>query len=72
MIKANELRPPKTEWQRIFLQSKVNGAPYEEQEWHVRWPWPEDTYLKRRLNYLRSGGRSRDSCGAFPSTPRPG
>ena len=57
MIKASELPPPKTEWQRIFLQSKVNGAPYEEQECYVKWPWPEDTFLKRRLNYLRSGGR---------------
>ena len=59
MIKANELRP-KTEWQRIFLQSKVNGAPYEEQEWNVKWPWPEDTFLKRRLNYLHSGPAGRD------------
>ena len=56
MIKANELRP-KTEWQRIFLQSRVNGASYEEQEWNVKWPWPEDMFLRRRLNYLRSGGR---------------
>jgi hypothetical protein len=56
MIKTNEL-PPKNDWQRIFLQSKVNGAPYEEQEWNVKWRWPEDTFLKRRLKYLRSGGR---------------
>jgi hypothetical protein len=53
MIQANELHA-KTEWQRIFLQSKVNGAPYEEQESGVTWPWPEDTYLQRRLNHLRT------------------
>lgn len=60
MIQANELHA-KTEWQRIFLQSKVNGAPYEEQESGVTWPWPEDTYLQRRLNHLRT----------FPSSDTP-
>jgi hypothetical protein len=44
-------------WQRIFLKSKVNGAPYEEQEPDVSRPWPEKTYLQRRLDYLRSPDR---------------
>ena len=67
MIKAYELRPPKTKWQRIFLQSKVNGAPYEEQEWNVKWPWPQDTYLKRRLSYLRSDRSQRESSERLTS-----
>jgi hypothetical protein len=41
-------------WQRIFLQSKVNGAPYEEQQLGFKWRWPENTYLQRRLRYLRT------------------
>lgn len=41
-------------WQRIFLKSKVNGAPYEEQQLDFQRPWPEKTYLQRRLEYLRS------------------
>jgi hypothetical protein len=41
-------------WQRIFLQSKVNGALYEEQQMDFKWPWPEYTYLQRRLEYLRT------------------
>jgi hypothetical protein len=43
-----------TMWQRIFLLSKVNGAPYEEQQVNLKWPWPEYTYLQRRLEYLRT------------------
>jgi hypothetical protein len=37
-------------WQLIFLQSKVNGAPYSGDELPGRsWDWPKDTYLQRRL-----------------------
>ena len=37
-------------WQLIFLQSKVNGAPYNGDELPGRnWDWPKDTYLRRRL-----------------------
>ena len=44
-----------TPWQRIFLQSKVNGALYrEEQQLGFKWQWPKDTYLQRRLEYLRT------------------
>jgi hypothetical protein len=41
-------------WQLVFLQSKVNGVPYhgEELPGH-NWEWPKDTYLQRRLRYLK-------------------
>jgi hypothetical protein len=43
-----------TTWQRIFLQSRVNGAPYgEDQQLNFKWRWPEDTYLQRRLRQLQ-------------------
>jgi hypothetical protein len=51
---AYKLETPTT-WQRIFLQSRVNGAPYdEEQHLSFKWRWPENTYLQRRLQYLRT------------------
>ena len=38
-------------WQIVFLQSKVNGAPYNGEELPGRnWEWPKDTYLQRRLH----------------------
>lgn len=37
-------------WQVIFLQSKVNGARYEEERLpELKWDWPQNTYLQRRL-----------------------
>jgi hypothetical protein len=41
-------------WQLIFLQSKVNGAPYhgEKLSGH-NWNWPRNTYFQRRLQFLR-------------------
>ena len=37
-------------WQRVFLQSKVNGARYSGEELPgLTWNWPKDTYLQRRL-----------------------
>jgi hypothetical protein len=41
-------------WQLIFMQSKVNGAPYngEALPGH-NWDWPKETYLQRRLQRLR-------------------
>jgi len=37
-------------WQLVFLQSKVNGAPYNGEQLPGRsWDWPKDTYLQRRL-----------------------
>jgi hypothetical protein len=41
-------------WQRIFLQSKVNGASYGgDQLSGFNWSWPQNTYLQRRLKDLR-------------------
>ncbi len=41
-------------WQLVFMQSKVNGALYagEELPGH-KWDWPKNTYLQRRLQYIR-------------------
>lgn len=37
-------------WQLVFLQSKVNGAPYNGEGLPGRnWAWPKNTYLQRRL-----------------------
>jgi hypothetical protein len=37
-------------WQRVFAQSKVNGAFYDGEELPgYKWSWPTDTYLQRRL-----------------------
>jgi hypothetical protein len=41
-------------WQRIFLQSKVNGASYGGEELlPFNWNWPKNTYLQDRLQYVR-------------------
>jgi hypothetical protein len=41
-------------WQRIFLQSKVNGAPYNGETLPGRnWDWPKDTYFQRRLHRIK-------------------
>ena len=49
-MKPFEVQQKLTYWQRVFLQSKVNGAPYigESLPGHV-WCWPKNTYLQRRL-----------------------
>ena len=41
-------------WQLIFLQSKVNGAPYNGDELPGQsWDWPKDTYFQRRLHLIK-------------------
>lgn len=36
-------------WQLIFNQSKVNGAPYNDDALRFfNWNWPRNTYLQRR------------------------
>ena len=41
-------------WQLIFIQSKVNGAPYNGDALPGRhWDWPKETYLQRRLQKHR-------------------
>jgi hypothetical protein len=42
-------------WQRVFSQSKVNGAHYDGEELPtLPWHWPEDTFLQRRRQLLKS------------------
>jgi len=41
-------------WQLVFLQSTINGAPYHGGELRrYKWEWPKNTYLQRRLRYLK-------------------
>ena len=48
-----------TYWQRVFLQSKVNGASYngESLPGQVRC-WPKNTYLQSRLQNQQELGES--------------
>jgi hypothetical protein len=43
-----------TDWQRVFLQSKVNGAAYngDALERH-KWDWPKGTYFQRRFYRIK-------------------
>ena len=51
-------------WQLIFSQSKVNGAPYNDDELPVfNWNWPTDTYLRRRRYLKRSFGLNDSHLG---------
>ena len=48
-----QLKKPRY-WQLIFLQSKVNGAPYNGEALPGRnWDWPKDTYFQRRLHRIK-------------------
>ena len=49
-MKPIEVQHKLTYWQRVFIQSKANGAPYigESLPGNV-WCWPKNTYLQRRL-----------------------
>ncbi len=41
-------------WQLIFLQSKVNGCFYNEEELPLtNWHWPKNTWFQERLSQLR-------------------
>jgi hypothetical protein len=41
-------------WQLIFLQSKVNGAPYRGEALPGQtWDWPKNTYFQRRLHLIK-------------------
>ena len=49
----SELKNPSYS-QLIFLQSKVNGAPYKgEALLGQSWDWPKDTYFQRRLQLIK-------------------
>ena len=42
-------------WLRVFYNSKVNGAPYAGENLPAcSWTWPTETYLQRRLRWLRA------------------
>lgn len=41
-------------WQLIFLQSKANNGPYDEDELpQLNWKWPQGTWFQERLRYVR-------------------
>jgi hypothetical protein len=41
-------------WRRIFLRSAMTGATHVGDQVPSRyWKWPKDTYLQRRLEYLK-------------------
>jgi hypothetical protein len=49
-MKPIEVQHKLTYWQRVFLQSKVNGALYNGESLPGQaWCWPKDTYLQRRV-----------------------
>jgi hypothetical protein len=39
-------------WQLIFLQSKVNGCSYRDENLpHMKWQWPRDTWFQEQLSH---------------------
>jgi hypothetical protein len=39
-------------WQLIFLQSKVNGCSYRDEDLpHMKWQWPRDTWFQEQLSH---------------------
>jgi hypothetical protein len=52
-----------TKWQKVWAQSKANGAPYTGDALPVvKWEWPTNTFLALRLRRVRkvkpiNGGR---------------
>jgi hypothetical protein len=60
-------------WRRIFLRSAVNGATYRGEQLPRRyWDWPKNTYLQRRLKYLKqhSYPESAANCLKKPTWSR--
>ena len=50
-MKPIEVQHKLTYWQRVFIQSKVNGASYHGESLSGQvWCWPKNTYLQRRLH----------------------
>jgi hypothetical protein len=54
-VKTKDFRLGKPScWQFIFLQSRVNGAPYNGEALPGQsWDWPKDTYFQRRLHLIK-------------------
>ena len=58
-MKPMEVRYKPTYWQRVFLQSKVNGASYNGESLPGQvWSWPKNTYLQSRLQAQQGLGES--------------
>jgi hypothetical protein len=58
-------------WEWIFRQSKVNDGGYDGERLAVQnWDWPRDTWLQKRLRYLRRGN-GRHSRELTEETLRP-
>jgi len=58
-MKPIEVQHKLTYWQRVFLQSKVNGASYNGESLPGQvWCWPENTYLQSRLQNQQQLGES--------------
>jgi hypothetical protein len=52
---SKQSRDQMSYWQLIFSQSRVNGAPYHDDELPIyNWNWPRDTYLQRRRSLNES------------------
>lgn len=46
-------------WQLVFQQSRVNNGAYDGDRLPTHnWDWPQDTWLQRRLRYLRKSNRT--------------
>ncbi len=55
-MKPIEVQPKLTYWQRVFIQSKANGASYDGETLSGQvWSWPKNTYLQRRLQLRQNG-----------------
>ena len=54
-------------WQLIFLQSKVNGCSYRDEDLpHMKWQWPRDTWFQEQLSHqlktLEFATQRGDNC----------
>jgi hypothetical protein len=56
----NASKAKKSQWQLVFLQSKVNGAEYRGDRLpQHRWCWPNRTWLQNRLALVRKLAREQ-------------
>jgi hypothetical protein len=51
-----------SDWQLIFLQSRINGCDCAQVEYHSKWDWPKSTWLSERLAFVRKQ-EAEDSNG---------
>ena len=60
-------------WQLIFLQSKVNGCSYRDEDLpHMKWQWPRDTWFQEQLSHhlktLEFATQRGDNCDSVLPT----